>query len=91
MDLFGPVQPMSMGGKKYAFVIVDDYSRFTWVILLSSKDESLECFSVLIKKLENERNEKVVHIRSDNGGEFKNFRFEEFCETKGIDHNFSAP
>ncbi|WCJ23989.1 Retrovirus-related Pol polyprotein from transposon RE1 [Euphorbia peplus] len=91
MDLFGPVQPMSMGGKKYAFVIVDDYSRFTWVILLSSKDESLGCFSVLIKKLENERNEKVVHIRSDNGGEFKNFMFEEFCEIKGIDHNFSAP
>ncbi|WCJ31588.1 Retrovirus-related Pol polyprotein from transposon RE1 [Euphorbia peplus] len=91
MDLFGPVQPMSMGGKKYAFVIVDDYSRFTWVMLLSSKDESLGCFSVLIKKLENERNDKVVHIRSDNGGEFKNFRFEEFCETKGIDHNFSAP
>ncbi|WCJ26514.1 Retrovirus-related Pol polyprotein from transposon RE1 [Euphorbia peplus] len=91
MDLFGPVQPMSMGGKKYAFVIVDDYSRFTWVILLSSKDESLGCFSVLIKKLENERNEKVVHIRSDNGGEFKNFKFEEFCEIKGIDHNFSAP
>jgi hypothetical protein len=34
MDLFGPVDYLSIGGSKYGLVIVDDYSRFTWVFFL---------------------------------------------------------
>ena len=40
MDLFGPVNIMSMSKKKYALVIVDDYSKYTWVLFLHSKDET---------------------------------------------------
>ena len=39
MDLFGPMDVISMGGKSYGFVIVDDYSRFTWVYFLAHKDK----------------------------------------------------
>ncbi|XP_070035895.1 uncharacterized mitochondrial protein AtMg00820-like [Nicotiana tomentosiformis] len=43
MDLFGPTRTASIGGKKYAFVIVDDFFRFTWVMFLSHKvDEALK-------------------------------------------------
>jgi hypothetical protein len=34
MDLFGPVAYLSIGGSKYGLVIVDDFSRFTWVFFL---------------------------------------------------------
>ena len=40
MDLFGPINVMSMSKKKYALVIVDDYSKYTWVLFLHSKDET---------------------------------------------------
>ena len=70
LDLFGPVQPMSMGGRKYSLVVVDDFSRFTWIILLSSKDESFEKFSALCKRIENQKDLSIASIRSDNGGEF---------------------
>nr|GEX35902.1 hypothetical protein [Tanacetum cinerariifolium] len=42
MDLCGPIRVESINGKKYILVIVDDYSRFTWVKLLRSKDEALD-------------------------------------------------
>ncbi|XP_075098790.1 uncharacterized protein LOC107765553 [Nicotiana tabacum] len=50
MDLFGPTRTVSIGGKKYAFVIVDDFSKFTWVIFLSHKDEALQNFKVFCKR-----------------------------------------
>ncbi|GKE83087.1 retrovirus-related pol polyprotein from transposon TNT 1-94, partial [Tanacetum coccineum] len=40
MDLCGPMRVASVNGKKYILVIVDDYSRFTWVKFLRSKDEA---------------------------------------------------
>ena len=39
MDLFGPTQYTSIGGNKYDFVIVDDYTRYTWVFLLVDKSD----------------------------------------------------
>ena len=44
VDLFGPMDVLSMGGKSYGFVIVDDYARFTWVYFLAHKDEALHTF-----------------------------------------------
>nr|GEV36915.1 retrovirus-related Pol polyprotein from transposon TNT 1-94 [Tanacetum cinerariifolium] len=41
MDLFGPMQVQSINGKKYILVIVDDYSRFTWVKFLRSKQNGV--------------------------------------------------
>ncbi|GJW49594.1 retrovirus-related pol polyprotein from transposon TNT 1-94, partial [Tanacetum coccineum] len=42
MDLCGPIRVASVNGKKYILVIVDDYSRFTWVKFLRLKDEALD-------------------------------------------------
>lgn len=50
-DLFGPLSPQSFGGKTYYFVIVDDYSRFTWTLCLAHKDEALEKFLVFCKRV----------------------------------------
>lgn len=55
MDLFGPMHVSSLGGKKYAFVIVDDYIKFTWVLFHAHKDEALKAFSKFYKRVQNEK------------------------------------
>ena len=49
MDLCGPMRVQSRGGKRYVFVIVDDYSRFTWTLFLATKDETFTMFEVFFK------------------------------------------
>ncbi|XP_070030226.1 uncharacterized protein LOC142161990 [Nicotiana tabacum] len=91
MNLFGPTRTANIGGKRYAFVIVDDYSRFTWVIFLSHKDEALRYFEVFCKKVEREKGYLISTIQSDHGGEFESRAFEDFYNDQGYTHNFSAP
>ncbi|KAL8116542.1 hypothetical protein AgCh_022894 [Apium graveolens] len=90
LDLFGPERYVSLGGKNYAFVIVDDYSRFTWVLFLRTKDEAFVEFKDLITNLETKYSFKLKTIRSDHGGEFEK-DFITFCKSRGITHEFSAP
>ena len=90
MDLFGPVNVMSLGRKRYTLVIVDEYSRFTWVHFLKTKDEAPEIIICFIKKMEVLNNAKVKAIRSDHGTEFKNSTLSNFFDETGISQNFSA-
>ncbi|KAH9685167.1 Integrase catalytic domain-containing protein [Citrus sinensis] len=91
IDLFGPSRYASLNGKYYAFVIVDDYSRYTWALVFANKDDALDAFKVLCKKLQNEKGHGIVCIRNDHGGEFENHAFESFCNNLGIEHQFSSP
>ncbi|GJW33911.1 retrovirus-related pol polyprotein from transposon TNT 1-94 [Tanacetum coccineum] len=52
MDLCGPMRVASVNGKKYILVIVDDYSRFTWVKCLRSKDEALDFIIKSLKMIQ---------------------------------------
>ena len=69
MNLFGLNRVASLGGKLYAYVIVDNYSRFTWVFFLDSKSNTFETFEKFSKKIQNEIGYKIVKIGSDQGGE----------------------
>jgi transposase InsO family protein len=91
MDLFGPVAYLSIGGSKYGLVIVDDFSRFTWVFFLQDKSETQGTLKRFLRRAQNEFELKVKKIRSDNGSEFKNLQVEEYLEEEGIKHEFSAP
>ena len=91
MDLFGPVNVMSMSKKRYALVIVDDYSKFTWVLFLHSKDETPHLVINHIKLIKKDSKFPVRAIRSDNGTEFKNSSLNDFCTDKGITRQYSAP
>ncbi|XP_075098043.1 uncharacterized protein LOC142175357 [Nicotiana tabacum] len=73
----------SRGGKKYIFVIVDDYSRFTWTLFLRTKDETFEVFVSFVKKIQVKMGNDVACIRSDHGTEFDNAKFDEFCTENG--------
>ncbi|GJS43757.1 putative ribonuclease H-like domain-containing protein [Tanacetum coccineum] len=76
--------------KKYCLVVTDDYSRFTWVFFLASKDESSSILKSFITEIENLVDKKVKIIRCNNGTEFKNRVISEFCEKKGIKREFSV-
>ncbi|XP_012847829.1 PREDICTED: uncharacterized protein LOC105967762 [Erythranthe guttata] len=91
MDLMGPMQVESIGGKRYIFVCVDDFSRFTWVEFIREKSDSFDVFKKLCKKVSFEKQQNIVRIRSDHGREFENSLFTNFCEKYGISHEFSAP
>ncbi|WRX28072.1 Integrase [Theobroma cacao] len=90
IDLFGPISTTSLGEKSYGFVIVDDYSRYTWVYLLAHKNDALSAFISHCRKVENKKGLAIVKMRSDHGGEFESEEFDKFCNEKGLDHNFSA-
>jgi transposase InsO family protein len=91
MDLFGPAAYLSIGGSKYGLVIVDDFSRFTWVFFLQDKSETQGTLKRFLRRAQNEFELKVKNIISDNGSEFKNLQVEEYLEEEGIKHEFSAP
>jgi transposase InsO family protein len=68
MDLVGPARVCSAGGKWYVLVIMDDYSRYTWVFFLADKGETFGFVRDLISRLKNERNGDAIRaIHSDNG------------------------
>nr|GEU30070.1 putative ribonuclease H-like domain-containing protein [Tanacetum cinerariifolium] len=69
--------------KMYCLAVTDDYSRFTWVFFLSTKDETSGLLNSFITMIENLVDHKVKVIRSDNGTEFKNREMNQFCEMKG--------
>jgi transposase InsO family protein len=91
MDTVDPSWVRSMGGKWYILVIVDDYSRYSWIFFLVSKDEVFEHFRSLALRLNNEHPKCLKAIRSDNGTEFRNASFDEFCLKHGIDQQFFTP
>ena len=75
----------------YCLVVTDDFSRYTCVFFLGSKDETFETLKDLFVKLENAYNVKVKKIRSDNDTEFKNSSMDLLCREKGIEHQFTGP
>ncbi|KAI3770453.1 hypothetical protein L6452_01587 [Arctium lappa] len=90
MDLCGPMRTQSLGGKKYVLVIVDDYSRYTWVKFLRSKDETPEVLISFLKTIQVKLQRQVKFLRTNNGTEFKNKIVDEYLESVGISHQYSA-
>ncbi|GKF07443.1 putative ribonuclease H-like domain-containing protein [Tanacetum coccineum] len=90
MDLFGPTFVKSLMKKMYCLVITDDYSRYTWVFFLATKDETIDILKSFITGIENLVDHKVKVIRCDNGTEFKNREMNQFCKMKGILRQFSV-
>nr|GFC17393.1 ribonuclease H-like domain-containing protein [Tanacetum cinerariifolium] len=80
MNLFRPMRVESINGKKYILVIVDDYSRFTWVKFLRSKDETPDFIIKFLKMIQVRLKVPVRRIRTDNGTEFVNHTLRYYYE-----------
>ena len=91
IDLMGPAKVQSLGGKKYILVVMDNFTRYTWVVLLKDKAEAPEKMIHLCKKLQVEKDNVVTRIKSDHGREFENTKLATFCNDQGIHQEFSLP
>nr|GEX85635.1 retrovirus-related Pol polyprotein from transposon TNT 1-94 [Tanacetum cinerariifolium] len=90
IDLCGPMRIASINGKWYVLVIVDDYSRYTWVHFLRSKDKGPEVIIKFLKRITVLLQSPVIIIRTDNSTEFKNQVLKEYFDTVGISHQMSS-
>ena len=89
-DLMGLTKTPSYNGCKYAMVLVDDYTRYTWVDFLKEKSEAIQKFVIFSDMVEKEFDAKIKFLRSDNGGEFNSTDFTAFCHEKGIQRQFTC-
>ena len=101
-DVCGPMQVESKGGSRYMLTFTDDYSRYTTVYFIKSKNEVLSKFMEYVNSVEKLTGrhitklnilseEDVKVLRSDNGGEYTSNSFAKFCTEKGISHQFTVP
>jgi transposase InsO family protein len=71
-----------------AFVIVDDFTRYTRVFFLVDKSDVFATFKSFIKRIHNEFETTIKKVRSDDGSKFKNTRIDDLCDEFGIRHQF---
>ncbi|GJS45531.1 retrovirus-related pol polyprotein from transposon TNT 1-94 [Tanacetum coccineum] len=90
MYLYGSMRVVIINGKRYILVIVDGYSRFTWVRFLRTKDEAPEAIMKCIKNIQVRLNATVRNARTNNKTEFVNQTLREFYENVGISHQTSV-
>lgn len=83
-DLWGASPVASLGGSRYYITFIDDSSRKVWVYFLKNKSEVFETFKKWKAMVEIETGLKVKCLRSDNGGEYIDGGFREFCAANGI-------
>nr|GFA04074.1 hypothetical protein [Tanacetum cinerariifolium] len=90
MDLCGSMRVESINGNRFVLVVVDDYSRYTWVFFLHLIDEASDVIISFIKKTQVNLQLQVQRVRTDNGTEFKNKTLAKFFDEVGITQQFAA-
>ncbi len=90
-DITGPLPVKSVSGFTYILTFTDDYSRFVWAFPLKNKSDTFAHFSTLNNQIRNLTGHSICHLRSDNGTEFKNKSFTDYCKTEGIQQQFTVP
>lgn len=90
-DLCGPITPSTPLQKRYVLVLIDDYSRYMWTVLLKEKSEALDKFKAFKMIVEQETQVKIKTLRTDRGGEFVSHEFQVYCDQNGIKKHLTAP
>lgn len=90
-DVCGPFNPNTWNGKRFYVSFMDDYTHFTAVYLLASKDEVQEKFEQYCAQVTSFFGTKIARLRCDNGGEYTSNSFRRFCRTEGIRMETTVP
>lgn len=90
-DLCGPISPATPSGKRYFMLIVDDCTRYMWIVLIRRKDEALLAFKLVQARSEHEIKLKVKELRTDRGGEFTSNEFTSYCDQQGLKRSTTTP
>jgi histone deacetylase 1/2 len=83
-NLCGPISPPTPSGNRYFLLLVDDYSRYMWVVLLPSKDEAASAIKRVQAAAERKTDKKLLALRTDRGGEFTAADFAEYYTQLGL-------
>ncbi|KAE8681319.1 hypothetical protein F3Y22_tig00111330pilonHSYRG00089 [Hibiscus syriacus] len=89
-DVWGPSTTSSLGGSRYYVTFIDDFSRKVWVYFLKQKSEVFEKFKLWKAEVENQTGRKIKCLRSDNGTEYTDSQFLQFCKEHGIQRHFTV-
>jgi hypothetical protein len=84
VDICGPIKPISNSKKRYLISFIDDFSRKTWIYFLCEKSEAFTTFKNYKNLVEKEIGAHIRCLRTDRGGEFTSFEFNEFYKTNDI-------
>ena len=90
-DVWGPSPVSSLAGSLYYVTFIDDSTRKLWVYFLKKKSKVFDTFRKWKAMVENETGLKIKRVRSDNGGEYRDNRFREFCVNNGIKMEKTVP
>jgi hypothetical protein len=90
-DVWGPSPINSLGGSRYFVVFVDDYSRYSWVFLMRSRDELLNIYRNFANMVKTQFSKTIKVFRSDNARELIQHAFEHILYSHGTVHQFSCP
>jgi transposase InsO family protein len=90
-DLCGLVTPATPGGRRYFLLLVDDLSRYMWVVVLGSKGETTNAIRNAQAAAEVECGRKLCMLRTDNGGEFMVAEFASYYTDDGVRRHYSTP
>jgi transposase InsO family protein len=90
-DLCDPVTPATPEGRRYFLLLVDDLSRYMWVVVLGSKGEVANAIKRAQAAAEEECGRKLRVLRTDNGGKFTAAEFASYCTDEGVQRHYSVP
>ncbi|CAI7885546.1 unnamed protein product, partial [Closterium sp. NIES-53] len=97
MDVWGPAPVRGQGYERYFLLMVDDYSRYTTVLPLRSKDAVTEVLIDWIREARLQLRKSfgsdfpVLRLHSDRGGEFSSRLLRYYCSARGIRQTFTLP
>lgn len=90
-DVWGPARVNSIGGSKYYLTFTDDYSKYTWIYFLTSKDQVLRKYEEFDKMITTQLKRKIKVLRSDNGCEYRSKAFDSYLVSRGTKRQFTIP
>jgi transposase InsO family protein len=90
-DLYGPMTPATPGGWRFFLLLINDVSRYMWVVLLDTKEAAADAIKRHQAIAEKECGHKLRVLCTDNGDEFTATEFVTYCANEGIQRHFSAP
>lgn len=90
-DICGPMEEISIGDSRYFILFIDDYSRRLSIYFLKNKNEALDAFKTYKAYVERKLGHNIQALRSDNGREYVNDKFERFLKEEGIQHQLTIP
>ncbi|KAJ9523155.1 hypothetical protein QJQ45_023956, partial [Haematococcus lacustris] len=91
MDVCGPMHARARDGSLYVATFLDEHTKLSVCVPISSKSQVPDVVRTVIEQLETQSGFRCKAIRTDNGTEYVNSRMKEYCSSKGIVHQHSAP